>query len=109
MTDDACATYSRFLSDAGDRAQQLGATVSDTITATADFARLGYDLQEATDLSNAAITYKTVGDGIEDINAASESIISTMKAFGIEAEDSMRIVDKFNEVGRVLPQIYYIG
>lgn len=32
-----------------------------------------------------------------------------MKAFGIEAEDSMRIVDKFNEVGRVLPQIYYIG
>ena len=56
-------------------------------------------LQEATDLSNAAITYKTVGDGIEDINAASESIISTMKAFGIEAEDSMRIVDKFNEVG----------
>lgn len=99
VTDETSVTYNRFLSDAGDRAQQLGATVSDTITATADFARLGYDLQEATDLSNAAITYKTVGDGIEDINAASESIISTMKAFGIEAEDSMRIVDKFNEVG----------
>lgn len=29
----------------------------------------------------------------------SESIISTMKAFGIEAENAISIVDKFNEVG----------
>ena len=43
--------------------------------------------------------YKNVGDGIEDISQASESIISTMKAFGIEANNSMSIVDRFNEVG----------
>ena len=36
---------------------------------------------------------------IEDVSQASESIISTMKAFGIEAENAISIVDKFNEVG----------
>lgn len=43
--------------------------------------------------------YKNVGDGIDDVAQASESIISTMKAFNIEATDSMGIVDRFNEIG----------
>ena len=63
------------------------------------FARLGYTLDEATSLADSANIYKNVGDGITDINEASQSIISTMKAFNIEAEDSISIVDKFNETG----------
>lgn len=99
VTDETEATYSRFLNTAISRAKELGATVSDTVTATADFARLGYNIDEASELADAAIVYKNVGDGIEDISEASESIISTMQAFGIAAEDSMLVVDKFNEVG----------
>lgn len=99
VTDETELTYSKFLDTAITRSKQLGATVTDTITASADFARLGHTLDEAAQLADAAIIYKNVGDGIEDIATASESIISTMKAFGIEAEDSMFIVDKFNEVG----------
>ncbi len=99
VTDETNATYERFLSNATSRAKALGATVADTVNATADFARLGYDIDEASSLADAAIVYKNVGDGIDDISTASESIISTMKAFGIEAEDAMTIVDKFNEVG----------
>lgn len=99
VTDETEATYSRFLNTAVSRAKELGATVSDTVTATADFARLGYNIDEASELADAAIVYKNVGDGIEDISEASESIISTMQAFGIAAEDSMLVVDKFNEVG----------
>ena len=99
VTDETEATYSKFLDTAISRSKQLGATVADTVTASADFARLGYSLSEAAQLADSAIIYKNVGDGIEDITAASESIISTMKAFGIEAENSMFIVDKFNEVG----------
>lgn len=38
--------------------------------------------------------------GISSVNDASESIISTMKAFGVEAKDVTSIVDKFNEVGK---------
>ena len=36
---------------------------------------------------------------------STESIISTMKAFGIEANDTMSIIDKYNEVGRIFADI----
>lgn len=99
VTDETSATYARFFDEATVRAKALGATLTDTITATADFARLGYSISEAAELADAALVYKNVGDGIEDVTEASESVISTMKAFGIEAKNAMFIVDKFNEVG----------
>lgn len=99
VTDETEAVYDKFLTNATERAKTLGATLSDAVTASADFARLGYNIEEAEKLTDAAIVYKNVGDGIEDISDASESIISTMQAFGIAAEDAMTIVDKFNEVG----------
>lgn len=99
VTDETEASYTRFFNNAITRSKQLGATLTDTITATADFARLGYSIDEAADLADAALVYKNVGDGIEDISTASESVISTMKAFRIEASNAMLIVDKFNEVG----------
>lgn len=99
VTDETDSTYDKFLSRASSTAKSIGATVSDTVNATADFARLGYSLDESAELAEAALVYKNVGDGIEDISVASESLISTMKAFDIEAENSMSIVDMFNEVG----------
>lgn len=99
VTDETASTYHKFLNDAAVDAKALGATLSDKITATADFARLGYSLTDASTLSDAAIIYKNVGDGITSISDASESVISTMQAFGIAASESMSIVDKFNEVG----------
>lgn len=99
VTDETRDTYNEFFTQSSSRAKDLGATLADTISATADFARLGYTLQESSDLADTALVYKNVGDGIEDVGEASESVISTMKAFGIEASKSMGIVDKFNEVG----------
>lgn len=99
VTDETEASYQRFLQTAAKTAGVLGTTVADFTNATADFARLGYSINEASKLAEAASVYKNVGDGITDISQASESIISTMKAFGIEAENSMEIVDKFNEIG----------
>ena len=99
VTSASDATYDRFLTNAAKRAKDLGATLADVISATADFARLGYGIEDASHIADAAIIYKNVGDGIEDISQASESIISTMQAFGIEASNVMTIVDKFNEVG----------
>lgn len=99
VTDETDKRYEKFLSNATTRAKRLGATLTDTVSATADFARLGYALDEAEKLADAAILYKNVGDGINDINTASESIIATMQAFGVGAEDAIKIVDKFNAVG----------
>ena len=99
VTNETDATYARFLDKATSRATKLGAKLSDVVSATADFARLGYGIEDAAALADAAIIYKNVGDGIEEIGQASESIISTMQAFGIEASKVMSIVDKFNAVG----------
>lgn len=100
VTDETEETYDRFLDRAADRAKKLGATLKDTISASADMARLGFDLDDASTLADTALVYKNVGDGISDINEASSSIISTMQAFGVEAEHSMQIVDKFNTAGK---------
>lgn len=99
VTDETDATYNKFLDNAAERAQDLGATMSDVVTASADFARLGFKIDDASKLADAAIVYKNVGDGISDISTASESIISTLKAFDIPADDVMKIVDVYNAIG----------
>lgn len=103
VTDETDETYAKFLKTASAAGAEIGTTISDFTNATADFARLGYSITEATDLAKAASIYKNVGDGITSVSQASESIISTMKAFGIEANDAMGIVNRFNEVGKILP------
>lgn len=99
VTSETEKVYDSFLSNAAIQAKKIGATVVDTVSATADFARLGYGIEEASSLANAALIYKNVGDGIDDINDASEPLIASMKAFGIAADDAMLIVDKFNVTG----------
>lgn len=101
VTDETQAGYDAFMNRAKNTAKEIGAALSDVITATADFSRLGYTMSEAEDLSKAALVYKQVGDGIEDVTTASETLITTMKAFSDqygEAGDAMLIVDKLNEV-----------
>ena len=64
VTDETSTVYAKYLDDASVRAKKLGATIADTVTASADFARLGYTLDEAAQLADAALVYKNVGDGI---------------------------------------------
>ena len=99
VTDLTSEGYNQFYKNAVNVASDVGAKVSDTINATADFARLGFSVEDSTSLAAAALVYKNVGDGIEDISQATESLISTMKGFKIEAQDATYIIDAFNEVG----------
>lgn len=99
VTNESDATYERFLAKAPARAKALGAAMSDVVSATADFARLGYGIEDASKLADIALLYKNIGDGIDDVTQASESIVSTMQAFGILPERAMHIVDVFNSIG----------
>lgn len=103
VTDLTDTGYVKFLDDAGDRASKLGATLTEVVNATADYARLGFSVPEAKGLADSAIIYQNVGDDIESIDQATSSLISTMSGFGIESERSMEIVDKFNEVANRFP------
>ena len=81
-------------------AKDLGATISDVISATADWSRLGFNADQAEKLAEVAILYKNVGDGI-DISTANESLISTLQGFQLDASEAESVVDKFNEVAKI--------
>lgn len=93
--------YDDFSSYA-DIAEKVGGTISDTISATADWSRNGYNLSESKELAEVALLYKNVGDGI-DIDTANESLISTLRGFKLEAEDALDIINVFNEVSNNEP------
>ena len=106
---DTATTELRKVSDATDQrlvtnfknsantAKQLGSTISDVISATADWSRMGYDIDQAEELARVSTLYKNVGDGI-DIETANNSLISTLQGFQLDASQAESIIDKFNEV-----------
>lgn len=99
VTDETEESYAKFLDTAANKAGKIGSTISDFTEASANFARLGYTIEESANMAESAIIYKNVADGLDTVEEATDSIISTMKAFGIESNDTMGIIDRFNEVG----------
>ncbi len=99
VTNETDSSYNQFLSNAASRAKAIGTTIDGLVASTADFARLGYGFKESQELAEVANIYAVVGDEIDGVEGATESLISTMTAFGIEASNSMSIVDKFNIIG----------
>lgn len=79
VTSETDSTYTQFLEGAEERAQRLGATLSETVNATADFARLGYSVEDASTLADVALVYQNVGDDVESIDDASSVLISSMQ------------------------------
>ena len=105
VTDETDASYNQFLSNAAKKSKELGTTIDGLVSSTADFARLGYGFEDAQGLAEVANIYAVVGDEINGVEGATESLISTMAAFkdemnGMSNSDfAMSIVDKFNEIG----------
>lgn len=104
VTDETNASYNKFLTNAADKAKEIGTTIDGLVSSTADFARLGYDFADAQGLAQVANIYAVVGDEINGVEGATESLVSTLAAFKHEmngmddADFALSIVDKFNEV-----------
>lgn len=62
VTDESEASYNRFLETASKSASIVGSTISDFTEATANFARLGYTMEESAKMAETAIVYKNVAD-----------------------------------------------
>lgn len=98
VTNETDSTYQSFLTEAGTRAKNIGTDVSSIVNATADYARLGYSLNDATKLADVSAIYYNVGDNLDSFDKATENIVGTMKAFNIQANDAISLVDKLNNV-----------
>lgn len=97
VTNETDDTYEKFLNKTDVRAKKLHTTISSLTTQTSEWAKLGFDLDEASELAETSMIYSKVGE-VDDQTAVSD-LVATMKAFNIEAENSMSIVDALNKLG----------
>lgn len=97
VTDETSVKYNEFLGNAGKSAQELGRNMSSLITQTSEWAKLGYSLDDSSTLSKISSIYANVGE-VDDKTAVSD-LVTAMKAYNIEANNSMSIVDSMNKLG----------
>lgn len=97
VTDETENKYIRFLDSASNSAHNLGRSISSLVDQTANWAKLGYDIDEASELAKISSIYANVGE-VDDDTAVSD-LVTAMKAFNIEASNSITIVDMLNKLG----------
>lgn len=98
VTDETEESYDRFLKTAAKTADKVGSTIKEIVSSTADWARIGYSLQDAATLAETTAVLLNVSE-FQSIDEATSALTSTLQAFSYTAEQSMDVVDVLNEVG----------
>lgn len=93
---------SQYWDKAAESAKKYGATVSDVISSTADWKRLGASLDDAKELSDMTTLLQRVGDNMTQ-ETSSSGLISALKGFQLKADQAQHIVDVANEVANTQP------
>ena len=92
----------QYWDEAAESAKKYGATISDVISSTADWSRLGYSLDDAKKLSDATTLLQKVGDNMTQ-ESSSQGLISALRGFNMQADEVGRIVDVANQVANTQP------
>lgn len=98
VTDETSIRYQNFLSSAGKSAQQLGLSIAELVQQTANWAKLGYNLDDSSKLAKSSSIYSNL-NGTDDATAITD-LETAMKAFNIAASDSIEIVDIYTKLGK---------
>jgi len=98
VTSETEKTYDKFLQTASKTADIVGSTIKELVSSTADWARIGYSLEDAATLAETTAVLLNVSE-FQSIEDATSALTSTLQAFSMTAETSMRAVDVLNEVG----------
>lgn len=89
-----------FYFEANEMAKELGTTTQDAIQTTSDWSRMGLSLQDSITMGSSSSILYSISPEMSNIEQATDSLISTTKAYGIEAQDTLDgIVSKVNSVG----------
>lgn len=78
VTDETERKYSEFLDKASSKAQALGRSISGLVEQTANWAKLGYDIDQASELAQISSIYANVGE-VDDATAVKD-LVTAMKA-----------------------------
>ena len=98
VTDLTGASLKNFTQGAYDAAEAVAKTGTEMVEAATEFAKAGYDENQILKLGELALMYTNIAD--EEVSAANsaEFMVAQMKAFNVEAEDAIHIIDAVNEV-----------
>lgn len=97
VTDETDETYRKFIVSSQKQAAQLHATTTDVVEQSAEWAKLGFNIQEAQELSKVSMIYSKVGE-VDNTTAVSD-LVTVLKAFNQTADESIQTVDALNKLG----------
>lgn len=102
VSDAPTSQLTKYWDEAVISAKKYSSTISDVISNTADWSRLGYKLEDAKKLSDATTLLQKVGDNMTQ-ESSSKGLISTLQGFRMEADQVTSIIDKINQVSNTQP------
>ena len=92
-----------YLDRTATNARELGANISDLVSSTANWKRLGYTDKDSEELARVSALMANVGDQIDNATTASSYLISTMQGFGLVADDAEHLLDCMNQIANTEP------
>ena len=103
-TDATSQQLNSFYYSANDTAKELGVTTREVIQAAGDGGRLGSTIEDAQKMAENSSIFASISPDL-DIDQATDGLVSAMKAFKVEVEDSLDgVISKINIIGRMLPK-----
>lgn len=98
----SASEISDYFDQAADSARAYGQTIDEVINSTASWTRLGYELNDAKILTDVTAELAQVGSGL-NVESATEGLQSTIKGFGLAADEAKRVGDMINYVADTEP------
>lgn len=91
-----------YFEQATESAAKYGQTINEVIDSTASWTRLGYDLKDASVLTDVTAELAKVGSGL-NVDTATGGLQATIKGFGLAADEAKRVGDMINYVADTEP------
>ena len=95
LSGDALDNYTQRLGKMG---EEVGKSRTQMLESATLFKKTGATEEEAMELARVANIYTNIADEAVSASDSSALLVAMMKAFNIQAEDSISIIDKINEV-----------
>lgn len=95
LNGESLAEYTKKLGDLG---QAVASTMTQMVEASTQFKKSGFTDEESANLAQVAELYRNIADEELTAGESASFIIAQLKAFDIEADNALRIVDSVNEV-----------
>lgn len=105
VTNETDKSYDRFLQKMSSTASVVGSTVAELTKSAADWARLGYSMEDAGKLAATTTKLLNVSE-FENIDDATSALVSSLQAFLEDGQDigkrAEEIVDILNNIGKYI-------